>query len=114
MNIKEKLLYLVRYYNDARHCGHTNAILFGMKRNPKAMMLTIDAQGMKQLKHRIPEMDVVTIDELGKLAGLRRPLTIDNHALVLLLSEALEEINRLEGAVLYHGVRIIAPINTAP
>jgi guanylate kinase len=67
MSIKEKLLYLVRYYNSARHCGHTNAILFGMKRNPKAMMLTIDAQGMRQLKHRIPEMDVITIDELGKL-----------------------------------------------
>ncbi len=96
MNIKEKLLYLVRYYNSARHCGHTNSILFGMKRNPKAMMLTIDAQGMKQLKHRIPEMDVVTLDDLDKLNGLRRPLTIDNHALVLLLSEALEEMNRLE------------------
>jgi len=103
MNTKEILRYLVQYYNSARHCGHTNSILFGMKRNPKAMMLTVDHRGVKQLQHRIPEMDVITISELDKLAGLRRPLTVDNHALVFILSAALEEIHKLEQQLLCAG-----------
>lgn len=110
MNTKEILRYLIRYYNNARHCGHTNSILFGMKRNPKAMMLTLDERGVREMKHRIPEMDVIMVHELDKLAGIRRPLTIDNHALVHILSDALEEINKLEQQL--GGVRIAPPINS--
>ena len=99
MHIKDKLHELICYYDITRRAGHTHGMLEGANYIDNPLILTHDTQMATHIKKllRSPKGVVVkSINSPSCLRGFRRPLFIDNAALMVLFKEAVNEIKRLE------------------
>ena len=93
-SIKEKLRGLIDYFCSTRQVGHTHALLLGDSENN--IILAANEQHAQTLKILGFKSEVISINNLYRLRGARKPLVLDNHTLLTLMSEALNEINALE------------------
>lgn len=99
MNIKDKLKELICYYQTTRCVGHTTGMLEGANYTDKALILTHDTNMANQVKQLIGSPKSVVVNSINSphmVRGFKRPLFIDNAALMVLFKEALNEIEQLE------------------
>lgn len=99
-NTKEKLKALAHYFLRNRGVGHTATLLDGAANVNGAIIVAQNHKSVLEIEDRrdIPFCYVTSLDESigAKLAGLRKPLVVDNEALTYLFLSAIEEIERLE------------------
>lgn len=95
MRIKEKLKGLLIYYGTGRQVGHTTLMMEGTDHYQKEKLVLVhnknygDELGFKN-------GEIVSWKNLDRLCGHRKPMVIDNAALIEILSDTLDEIERLE------------------
>ena len=78
--------------------GHTTAMLRGAN-NVDGCCILVDSHRMGEyLKKQSPNIIPVTLDS-HDLRGRKSPLLLDNGVIGSLLSESINEINRLESKV---------------
>jgi hypothetical protein len=97
-----KLDTLRRYYEVTHGVGHTHTLMVGTSAAPRALILgateweaeaIAQDSGLPRGQARSWNADPALF--AAQLQGHREPLAIDNQALILLLGEALAELDRL-------------------
>ena len=95
MKIKEILNELLTYYNVNRGVGHTTLMKKGVDNYDGDKIIVC-----YNYKHAnaigLNKNDVVTIHNLKNLRGIKSPIIIDNAAMVIILQDAINEIEKLE------------------
>lgn len=99
MNTKQRLEDIRNYYMTARQCGHTTAMVKGAQNVDSVAILAASHDHARILKQLAPNADCISLYTPTALRGMRRPLLVDNHTMHVLLSDALQEIERLEKRV---------------
>ncbi len=93
---KEKLQFLLDYYNKNRRVGHTELLWSGANA-AHCLILTLDDKVYQSItKNRGPFTQGVTLNSLDLMEGRNLPVAWDNSGVVALLTESLREIDRLE------------------
>ncbi len=93
---KEKLQFLLAYYNKNRRVGHSQLLWDGANA-AHCLLVTMDNKIYQQLtKNRGPFTQGVTLDSLDLMEGRNWPVAWDNSGVVALITESLREIDRLE------------------
>ena len=100
MNNKNTLIELRDYFYSVRNVGHTTAMMEGAK-NVDCIVLSHCEEGTRFIKSLDYQGDVKSVHQIGggKLKGLRKPMVLDNAALVEVLNMALIEIEKQEARV---------------
>jgi hypothetical protein len=103
MKTLEAARELVTYFDVCRQSGHTTAVMDGAVATDAFVVVHDIAMSNHILKEwgmlwKTVGVDTLTIGEIanGSLRGHRRPLVVDNAALRKLLSELVDEVERLE------------------
>jgi hypothetical protein len=95
MKTLDKLKELKYYYMATRNVGHTTLMKEGFINysKPKAILSThlVDYQEFKCNRN-----EVVSLESLDRLRGSSRSLAIDNGAMIVLLTESINTIEKLE------------------
>jgi hypothetical protein len=99
MNTKQRLEDLRNYYAATRQCGHTTAMVRGAQNVDTVAILAASQDHARTLKQMAPKADCISLYAPTALRGMRKPLLVDNHTMHVLLSDALQEIERLEKRV---------------
>jgi hypothetical protein len=99
MNTKQRLEDLRNYYATTRQCGHTTVMVRGAQNVDTVAILAASHNHARILKQLAPKADCISLYATTALRGMRKPLLVDNHTMHVLLSDALEEIERLEKRV---------------
>lgn len=86
-----KLSILADYYLVRRQVGHTSAMLNGA-RSDKNIIVVVANKTQKDYIE-LPNEQMITIGELIKLKGLKKPVLIDHYALQLMFYELNKELN---------------------
>lgn len=86
-----KLNVLVDYYFTRRQVGHTSAMLNGA-RSDKNIIVVVSNKTQKDYIE-LPKEQMITIAELDKLKGLKKPVLIDHYALQVMFWELNKELN---------------------
>lgn len=94
MNIKNVLTEIIVYYAKNRQRGHSTVTLNGVK-NTNGKVIVADKSEMLQGFYPMSQCILLGMIPEG-LRGRQDPLVFDNHALTIVLNEALNEITRLE------------------
>lgn len=93
------LLAIREYYITTRQVGHTHMLLNGAD-NVENPLILVHAARMKDLLRASSKnpnkLDIVSLQEPQGLMGKRKPLLIDNAAMILLIDSALQRIAELE------------------
>jgi len=96
MNAKKQLIALGQYFDSARQVGHTTAMMDGAK-NADCLILAHNQAGADFIKTLKPKGKVVAFPAIDReLKGQRKPMLLDNAAVVAVVQTALGEIERLE------------------
>jgi hypothetical protein len=95
IDIRNILVALVNYYDFTRQVGHTTTLLKGAN-NTDCLTIFPTLKMAKYCNRR--EKDSISLHNISKLRGLKKPIAIDNAALYTILKEALNEIDRLNEA----------------
>ncbi len=96
LTTKEKLQFLLAYYNKNRRVGHSQLLWDGANA-AHCLLVTMDNKIYQQLtKNRGPFTQGVTLDSLDLMEGRNWPVAWDNSGVVALITESLREIDRLE------------------
>ena len=86
------LLDLKQYYIATRQSGHTSTIVHGVENVENAVVL-VHSHRMKDVLRALSKnqknIEVACITDPNCLRGLRKPLVVDNAAMVILLEYAL-------------------------
>jgi hypothetical protein len=111
MDTLEKLQLLLDSFS-ARQVGHTNLILNGLNNTAHGIVVTHNNKYRKELTENTA-CDYVSIQNLDKLIGSNKPIVIDNCALSILLSSAINEIEnlRLDKELLEDKLKAISAIS---
>ena len=95
MDIRTKLESLRIYFTTARGVGHTTLVKNGFDNyNSDKFILTTNMDRGHQFKCRTSE--IVTLDSLHKLCACNRPMVVDNSVLIVLFSETLLELKKMD------------------
>ena len=86
-----KLSILSDYYFMRRQVGHTTAMLNGARSDKNIMVVVAHKGQMDYIE--LPRKQMITLAELERLRGLKRPLLIDHFALQTIFSELNIELN---------------------
>jgi len=93
------LLNLQRYYINTRQIGHTSALVHGAE-NVDNVVVLVHSLRMKQIIQAMSKnqknIQVACMTDPDCLIAVRKPLLIDNAAMVNLLDYALQRISFLE------------------
>lgn len=89
--MSDKLRRCVEYMSHGRGYGHTEAMIKGAEGVDNSIIVAVTKQQAREFQRRLPKALCITIDELDKLRGLRRPMLIDHYALQSMLSELEHE-----------------------
>lgn len=81
----KKLKFLLDYFNSNRGIGHTKTELEGINNSDDAILIVHNREFGKYLK--LPDTKYLSINELEKLRGIKKPIIIDHFALEQLLNE---------------------------
>ena len=96
MNVTEKMNAIIHYYKENRGVGHTKTMLYGVAGNEPVLLLTHTKRYGQSLIGEHGNLTIIPLESLECLPGRRgQPMVLDNKALVVLLSEAVEEISSL-------------------
>ena len=89
--VKKALEEISHYLRVTKGCGHTTLLLDGVDNSDRpSIMITICSR-------RTPGKSMnVSLQSLHRLRGHKKPLVIDNGALLVLLEESLATIENLE------------------
>lgn len=96
MKIEETLEELVLYLDTTRRVGHTTAIMRGAIDVPETRIVVANLADGRHMEKNLMRAQVIPLDNLFALRGLRAPLVLDNAALLRLMRESLREIERLK------------------
>ena len=94
-----KLGILADYYFVRRRVGHTSAMLNGA-RSDKNIIVVVAHKAQKNYID-LPKEQMITIAELDKLRGLKKPALIDHHALQIMFYELNKELNDKDEQIKY-------------
>ncbi len=88
---------IVAYLNRNVKVGHTTAVINGAKSTPDVLVVTANHEHSDQLRELLPHNCLIPLGSLQtQLEGRKQPLLLDNHALYLILSSLLNEINNYD------------------
>jgi len=95
MKIEKKLEKLLHYYLETRQVGHTTLMKEGINHYDKDFfVLTMNMQHGDAIE--LNPKNIISWENLDKLQGHNRPLTIDNGTMIELLIDAMMRIEALE------------------
>jgi len=98
MKIEKKLEELLHYFMSTRAVGHTTLLKRGTNNYDKPFfVLTHNTEAGNALKFW--PKNIISLHNLDRLRGSNRPLTIDNGAMIEILSDALFRIETQEGQI---------------
>lgn len=86
-----KLAILVDYYFIRRRVGHTSAMLNGARSDKNIIVVVAHKAQMNYIE--LPKEQMITIGELDRLRGLKKPVLIDHLALQTMFYELNKELN---------------------
>lgn len=100
---------IVKYYDDARGVGHTEALVAGlMHHSDRTIFVAHTVDWARNVARGTGRKDIVplSLDQVGggKLRGLRAPMVLDHHAVVELLKAAMREADASRSEV--HGLEV--------
>ena len=79
------------YYSVRRRVGHTTAMLNGAMSDKN--IIVIVAHKAQKDHIELPKEQMVTLGELERLRGLKKPVLIDHYALQIIFSELNKELH---------------------
>lgn len=88
MSIMSKL---VDYYFVRRRVGHTSAMLNGARSDKNIVVVVAHKAQINYIE--LPKEQMITLGELDKLKGLKKPVLIDHYALQIMFHELNKELN---------------------
>lgn len=95
MKTLEKLEFLLDYYQATRGIGHSTLIKKGTDNYDQPfMVLTCNSEGDPFID--VNKEDIVSIESLNRVIGKRKPMVIDNGAVIKLLYETILTIDTLQ------------------
>ena len=99
--VKEKIDFLLRYYNSSRGSGHTKTMWGGANSAMGYLVVPSHAIYKNLTQNFGPLMREMSLDDLESLRGANHglPLIWDNTAIVSILKESLDEIVKLEAQI---------------
>jgi len=86
-----KLSILADYYFMRRRVGHTSAMLNGARSDKNIIVVVAHKAQMNYIE--LPKEQMITIGELDKLRGLKKPVLVDHLALQTMFYELNKELN---------------------
>lgn len=97
MTLKEKLETLLHYYISTRQVGHTTLLKEGTE-NYKNDKLILSSRKTDHDFLNVKDYEIISWKGMQShsLHGHNKPLAIDNGVMFLILTECLEEFERLE------------------
>lgn len=98
MNILHTLHSIARFFIANRAQGHTTAMLNGARNTKDALVLTHDMRHAQTLARNNPTIDFTAIDHIA-LIGHRRPVLIDNAAILTICEQAATTIERNQAEI---------------
>ena len=94
METEKKLELLLKYYYSTRNAGHTTLMKEGINHFDKDFfVLSMHSDDYRELE--IKPQELISLQNLDKLIGHKKPMVIDNGAMIELLSDALMRIEAL-------------------
>jgi len=97
MNVKRMLEGVCSYFVANRHVGHTTAAVNGVKSDSRAR-LVCTTKGHAVVMHGDLSVNTCTPEDLRSFVGI--PIVFDNYTVHRLCHVAVEEITRLEEALM--------------
>ena len=95
MRLVKKLELLLNYYLINRKVGHTAVLKEGTKHYDKDLLILASYAKDWQFLECKPNQ-IISWQNLDKLCGHAKPLVIDNESLIEILSETIEELEKLK------------------
>jgi hypothetical protein len=100
MDILSKLDILLCYYIATRAVGHTHTLIHGADEQTNGtVVLAVNMKYAEEIARQCYQATPVSWSGLERLRGQRKPLVIDNSAMLCLLSEAVVEITNLRAVI---------------
>lgn len=96
MTLRLILKAIVRHLQSTRGVGHTTAMIRGAQNVEEVIVVAENQHYADLLQRKLPSADVVSLGGITRMGGVRKPLVVDNEALLNLLHSALLEIERLD------------------
>ena len=111
MNVKRMLEGVCSYFVANRHVGHTTAAVNGVKSDSRAR-LVCTTKGHAVVMHGDLSVNTCTPEDLRSFVGI--PIVFDNYTVHRLCHVAVEEITRLEEALMAARCLLDAPLFQNP
>lgn len=99
MNIKETLRFINTYFQINRGVGHTRLMNIGTDNYQKDKLVLCNTMDEGD-KMKLRRSEIVSLNSLERFRSRNCPLIIDHHALEILFTKAIEEIEKLENGIL--------------
>lgn len=93
LEIRDKLSQLADFYQTTRGVGHTTVLKKGTDNHPGALVLVGTHRDRTTLDFDRNTISYSEPDWDHKLLGQHRPLVVDNHAMQMILSDAIRAID---------------------
>jgi len=87
---KDQIAELLHYYQSNRQVGHTTSAIEGAK-NSDCFYIVLNSESGKQIKNTYKNIKPISIYELYKLQGTKKPIVFDNAVLHLFFFETLKD-----------------------
>jgi len=98
--VLERLQHLQEYYRTRRNVGHTTAMLEGATHTEGVCILSESYAHAQELAALCPGASAMAWYNVGcRRPSTRFPLVIDNRAMVRILTDAIDEITKLQAAL---------------
>lgn len=104
-NVKDTLVELSNYIHATRRVGHTTTMIRGAQNVDKAIIIVRNQHSANHLKkayfYKDTDHDVISLASIkaSALCGKKKPLAIDNDALMQLCDAAVARIAQLEAKI---------------
>jgi hypothetical protein len=95
MKLIKKLESLLTYYSENRKAGHTALLKEGTRKYVGDKFILSHCKRDYQYLEVKPE-EVISWENLDALIGSKKPLVIDNDAMICILSETVAKLNELK------------------
>lgn len=117
MPTEDTMQALLNYFSNARHVGHTRAMIRGAANSGAVAVLVPNHRiGHHLIKPQAPDVRIVTLSSLDRLMGARQPLLMDHTTIEILMRDAVSSIGQLrarndelENLILEMGEQVPSP-----
>lgn len=90
----KNIRYVLDYYNFNRRVGHTTAMLNGAKSDENIKVLVHNKKYFD-----LPQDQMISINEIDRLRGNKKPLLIDHCVFGMMISELFQTIQQQEDVI---------------